>query len=145
MVEQSLGYRATSEDLANENSVKADLERAWNCTLHHLPHLYHVDFFAERDNDLVAWVEVKQRTCRSTDYDTVFLNQSKKWNHLHALSGSAPAFFVVRWADGVTRYLDISRVRLAWLSYGGENDRWGEGQHDHEAVFEVPIREMKVL
>ena len=142
---QSLNYRATADDLANENTIKTHLEKAWNCTLHHLPHLYHVDFYAERDDKLLAWVEVKQRSCASTKYPTVFMNRDKKYKHLMAHAHTANAFFVVRWADGVTRFINVFDVRQEWLAVGGELHRWGEGEHDLESVFEIPIDEMKVL
>lgn len=145
MSKQSLAYRATATDLANELQLQADIQKAWDCKLHHLPHLYHVDFYAERADDIVAWIEVKQRSCTSTQYPTVFMNTGKKYKHLMALSQTAPAIFVVRWSDGVTKYLDVSDVHPDWLSVGGENNRWGQGQHDHEPVFEVPIILMKFL
>jgi hypothetical protein len=145
MSQQSLGYRATREDLANEDALKRDLEQAWECNLHHMPHLYHVDFYAERSDNLVAWVEVKQRSCTSTQYATVFMNRGKKFKHLLALSQTAPAFFVVRWADDVTRFIDVAEVVPEWLSVGGEANRWGPGEHDFESVFEIPITEMRLL
>ena len=145
MVEQSLAYRATPEDLANENQLKHDLETAWDCTLHHLPHLYHVDFFAQREDNLVAWVEVKQRSCTSTQYETVFMNKGKKFAHLRALSVTAPALFVVRWSDGVTRFINVADVEEGWLGFGGEANRWGAGEHDFEQVFEIPIGRMEQL
>lgn len=142
---RTLNYRATEEDLANELSLKAYLEEKWTCVLHELPHLYHVDFYAERNNNLVAWVEVKQRSIPHDQYPTVFLNFDKKFKHLKGLSFSEPALFVVRWSDGVTKFIDVANVREEWLSYGGENDRWGPGQNDYEAVFEIPISEMEVV
>ena len=145
MSAQSLDYRARPKDLANEIQLQADIEKAWDCKLHHLPHLYHVDFFAERNDDLVAWIEVKQRSCSSTQYPTVFMNTGKKFRHLNALSNTAPAFFIVRWADGVTRYIDVTNVEPDWLGIGGENNRWGQGHHDFEPVFEIPIMFMKPL
>jgi hypothetical protein len=143
--EQPIDKRFTPEALANENAIKADLEKAWKCTLYHLPMYYHVDFFAERDNKLVAWVEVKQRNCSSTQYSTVFMNVDRKFRHLISHSETAPAFFVVRWADGVTKFIDVCDVKPEWLGEGGENDRWGPGEHDVEAVFLIPIDEMRVL
>jgi hypothetical protein len=140
--ERTLGYRASQSDLDNEKTLKQFLEAKWSCTLHELPHLYHVDFYAERDNKLVAWVEVKQRSTTSYKYPTVFLNKDKKYKYLRGLSFSEPALFVVRWADGVTKYIDVANVQEDWLSYGGENNRWGPGENDYEAVYEIPINEM---
>jgi len=143
--DQPIDKRFTPEALANENAIKADLEKAWTCTLHHMPMYYHVDFFAERDNKLVAWVEVKQRNCTSTQYPTVFMNVDRKFRHLTAHAETAPAFFVVRWSDGVTKFIEVSDVKPEWLGEGGENDRWGPGEHDTEAVFLIPIQEMRAL
>ena len=94
---------------------------------------------------LVAWVEVKQRSCASDQYRTVFMNVGKKFEHLVALSVVAPAFFVVRWADGVTRFIDVADVDSGWIGVGGEHDRWGAGRHDLEPVFEIPVERMRVL
>jgi Holliday junction resolvase-like predicted endonuclease len=143
--EQIPNKRNDAENIARENLLKADLEKAWDCTLHHLPQFYHVDFFAERDGELKAWVEVKQRNCTSTQYPTVFMNVDRKFKHLIAHAETAPAYFVVRWSDGVTRFIDVRDVRPEWLGEGQENNRWGEGQHDREAVFHVPIDEMRVI
>ena len=143
--EQVPDDRNTPENMAREELLKADLEKAWDCTLHHLPQFYHVDFFAERDGKLKAWVEVKHRNCASTQYPTVFMNRDRKFHHLTAHSYTARSVFVVRWSDGVTRYIDVADVREEWLGVGGEMDRWGPGQHDVEPVFEIPIDEMRVL
>ena len=94
---------------------------------------------------MVAWVEVKQRNCTSTQYPTVFMNVDRKFRHLISHSETAPAFFVVRWADGVTRFIDVCDVKPEWLGEGGENNRWGPGEHDTEAVFLIPIQEMRAL
>ena len=143
--QRTLDYRATEADLDNERTIQKLLEDKWACTLHPLPHLYHVDFYAERDNNLVAWIEVKQRNIDSTKYPTVFLNREKKFLHLKKLSFAQPAFFVVRWADQVTRFIEINKVREEWLSYGGENDRWGAGRNDYEYLYEIPINEMELV
>ena len=143
--EQVPDNRNTPENMAREDLLKADLEKAWDCILHHLPQFYHVDFFAERDGVLKAWVEVKHRNCTSTQYPTVFMNRDRKFHHLTAHSYTARSVFVVRWSDGVTRYIDVADVREEWLGVGGERDRWGPGLHDVEPVFGSPIDEMRVL
>jgi len=73
------------------------------------------------------------------------MNRDRKFHHLTAHSYTARSVFVVRWSDGVTRYIDVADVREEWLGVGGENDRWGPGQHDVEVVFEIPIERMKLL
>ena len=143
--EQVPNDRNTPDKMQREEILKADLERAWGCKLHHLPQFYHVDFFAEREGVLVAWVEVKQRNCTSTQYPTVFMNVDRKFKHLIAHAETAPAYFVVRWSDNVTRFIDVRDVRSEWLGEGQESNRWGVGEHDREAVFLIPIDEMRVV
>lgn len=141
----SLNYRATVEDLQNEQAAQDMIEQAWNCKLYHLPHLFHVDWFAERDDNLVAWIEFKRRTCASTDFETVFLNVDRKYKTLTQLSSVAPAFFVVAWSDNVMRYVNVADVDVSRVIVSGERDRWGDGLHDFEDLIEVPVSEMRLL
>lgn len=138
-------YRATAEDFANEDAAQALIEQAWNCQLHHLPALFHVDWYAERGDKLVAWVEFKQRKLPSTQMLYVILNVNKKYKHLMALSQVAPAFFVVKWADGVIKYIDIKKVDATTTHMMGEYNRWGDGRHDLEECIRVPIADMTLL
>jgi hypothetical protein len=141
----NLNYRATATDLGNEVSAQQVIEQKWNCRLHHLPHLFHVDWFAERGDNLVAWIEFKQRTCTSTQFETVFLNVDRKYKTLSALSVVAPSFFVVAWADGVMRYVNISDIDVSRVTVSGERNRWGEGRHDFENLIQIPIKDMRLL
>jgi hypothetical protein len=45
----------------------------------------------------------------------------------------------------VTRFIDVRDVDPAWLGEGGENNRYGPGMHEVEAVFLIPIDEMRLL
>jgi hypothetical protein len=62
-----------------------------------------------------------------------------------ALSQVAPAFFVVKWADGVIKYIDITKVDATTTHLMGEYNRWGEGRHDLEECIRVPIANMTPL
>ena len=138
----SLKYRATKFDLANEIQVKALMESAWNCKLHHFPHLFAVDWYAERDDKIKAFVEFKQRSFKSTERKIVHLNTAKKFWALSRFSYIAPAFFVVRFADGVVKFIDVSKVDDQKREIAGEYNRWGPGKHDLEEMICVPIADM---
>lgn len=137
-----VGRVFSQADLDHESEVQPILERAWDCTLTHLPQFFHIDWFAEREGHLIAWVEFKQRNVSSTQYETVFLNVDRKYRTMAALSMVAPAFFVVRWSDGVIRYINVADVDDARVTFSGERDRWGIGRHDFENLIEIPIAEM---
>lgn len=141
----SLKYRATAQDLENEARVAAEIEEKWNCKLTHLPHLFHVDWMAERNDKLVGFIEFKQRTYKASEKPYVHLNTAKKYRHLSMLSYTAPAFFVVRFADGVTKWVNVNDIDDSHRTVSGEYNRWGEGKHDLEEMIIIPLRDMNDL
>lgn len=141
----SLRYRATARDLANEDAVAVEIQEKWQCKLTHLPHLFHVDWMAERNDKLVAFIEFKQRTYKASDKPFVHLNTAKKYKYLSMLSYTAPAFFVVRFADGVTKYINVNHIDDSKRVIAGEYNRWGPGKHDLEEMIVIPLSQMTDL
>lgn len=141
----SLAYRATAHDLDNEARIAAEIEQAWQCKLTHLPHLFHVDWFAERKDKLVAFIEFKQRTYAASEKPYVHLNTAKKYRYLSGLSYIAPALFVVRFADGVTKWVNVADIDDSARVTAGEYNRWGPGKHDLEEMILIPLEEMNDL
>lgn len=141
----SLSYRATAADLANEAAVAAEIEQKWNCKLTHLPHLFHVDWMVERNDKLVGFIEFKQRTYKAAEKPYVHLNTAKKYRYLSALSYTAPALFVVRFADGVTKWINVSEIDDNNRTVSGEYDRWGPGKHDLEEMIVLKLEDMNDL
>ena len=141
----SLSYRASQKDLDNEAAVASEIQDKWDCKLTHLPHLFHVDWMAERKNKLVAFVEFKQRTYAASNRPYVHLNTAKKYRYLSMLSYVAPAFFVVRFADGVTKFINVKDIDDSKREISGEYNRWGPGKHDLEEMIIIPLRDMNDL
>jgi hypothetical protein len=143
-----LSYRASAENLQNELEVKEIIEQAWDCQLHHLPHLFSVDWYAERNDKLMAWIEFKQRKLTKSEGDSVWLNVAKKYKTLKALSETAPAIFVVRFDSGEIKYINLADIDSSKRVIGGEKNRiWADGsvKDDFEEMILIPISKMKTL
>ncbi len=90
-----------------------------------------------RGDELIAVVEVKQRTCKSSDHRTYIISE-KKLAALRALP--APAFLVVGWKDawGWTPIADDYRV-----AQGGRDPRPG-AVNDIEPMAHIPLEHFKL-
>ena len=67
----------SKEDLARENELADLISMRWNCKLHKLPLQYHLDFAAERDGEIVAFMEFKCRTFEMDKFPTFMISMSK--------------------------------------------------------------------
>ena len=141
--EMNLNYRATAYNLNNQSEVGEVIEDGWACKLHDLPHLFYVDWYAEREDKLIAWIEFKQYRQKSFDREHVWMNVNRKYKTLSGLSSVAPAFYFVRFDDGVLKYINVKNVGQYEIIEAGEYNRWGPGKHDLEPVYNIPIAEMK--
>lgn len=128
----------TPTDTDAEQSVAAELERAWGCELHKFGALAAVDWYATRHGRMVGLLELKNRSHASDSYETVFLNV-RKWMALtlSSVGLGAPPIFVVRFTDGIrwvpVAEIDASHHRIAGCS------RIVKASNDIEPVIEVPV------
>lgn len=137
--------RYTDEMRAYENAMQKRLETAWQCQMYRLAEYDHCDWRAERDGQTVAWVEYKKRSSSSTAFDTVYLNKTKKYDYLMSLSYSHPALFVIEWADGVVKWIDIRQVDASATVIAGDLRYGGSRGGDLEPMILLPISEMNHL
>jgi hypothetical protein len=131
------------EDTQREAEVARRLERAWGCTLHPYAGLSVIDWWAEKQERVSAFLELKCRSHESTKHSTVFLNH-RKWValSLSQLSGTM-AIFVVRFTDQI-RWVKLNDVDPSRLSIGGLI-RKHHSDNDIEPVIEVPVSTMHIL
>lgn len=129
----------SDEDENNEREVAAILERRWRCKLRKFGKLDPIDWWAERDGKVVAFVELKCRNIPSTKYATVFVTL-RKWldllrAHEWTIDG-VPALIVVRWTDRIGYYeiTDLPPGRLSVL-----RRREQRVEQDTEPAWELPI------
>jgi len=129
----------TEQDEQNERDVARFLERIWNCNIHKFGKLDPIDWWAERDGEVVAFVELKCRNIRSTKYSTVFVTL-RKWldllrAHMWTVNG-VPSLIVVRWTDCIG-YMDVTTLPPGRLSVLRRREHRAE--QDTEPAWEVPI------
>jgi len=137
---------ATEQDRRNEDRIQAVLEAAWNIKLHRYEARYEmIDWYGVRDGRVVVHVELKSRSHPAGRYPTVYLN-FRKWNALMMsyIYTAVPSLFVVRFADGEVRWIDIREVNPQPLEVGGCN-RLVKSKTDREPVIQVPVAEMHRL
>jgi hypothetical protein len=130
----------TQEDRKNEDEVIALLEKAWKCAVHRFGALSPIDFFALRNESMVAVMELKTRSHEHGRYPTVFLSV-RKWLALTLASVglNVRALFVVKFTNGVY-YIDLKDVDATKNRMAGIKEELSP--HDHlgrEPIIDVPI------
>jgi len=127
----------------SERETAALLEAAWDCKVHSFARLSALDFYIEKDLDIVAMLELKSRSHPSTQYPTVFL-ALRKWLALMlaGLGAGVSPLFVVRFTDGV-RWINAGEVDPRALRLAGHRNP--RTRQDVEPLIDVPIADMRPL
>lgn len=125
-----------------ENRVRQQLEERWRCTLHRYPYLHEVDWYAERDGRIVAYLELKCRTHRHSDYPTIYLSVNKYLTLAKLEDRGVPAFFVVQFTDSL-RYIRIGQIAQVRMTRAGRRDRGG--LNDLEPIMEIPVSDLELV
>lgn len=110
----------TDADLQHERDIADELSRVWRCDMRKLSPSYRLDFGATRGDDVLAWVEIKDRNCRSTDYSEAVLNLDK-WLAGENLSDKTglPWLLVQRYKDGIYFADNATMAVYKRIAYGG--------------------------
>lgn len=132
----------TKENLKGEHEVADKIAHLWKAKLSKLPIKYKVDYAAERNGKIVAWIEIKCRTNDMNDYQTYMLSLDK-YNASIELGKvtNLPVTLVVKWNDKIG-YADLLHCRGV-IKMGGRVDR-GDPQDLEPAVF-IPIEDFREL
>lgn len=132
----------TAENLAAEEQIAEQISVLWKASLTKLPIRYKLDYAAERNGRIVAWIEVKTRKYKKSDFDTFMLSLDK---YLAAIEigkvTNLPVTLVVRWTDKIG-YVDLMNCRGV-VKMGGRKDR-NDSQDIQPAVY-IPIDDFKGL
>jgi hypothetical protein len=131
-------------DVDNENAAAIRLEAAWAVKLHRYPRLHSVDWYAERADELVGYVEIKSRTVTADHYPTVFLSMRKYLSltmleHTTGIAGT----FVAGFSCGSLLWIRVRDVDARHVKITGRTDR-GRAE-DREPMILVPIPDMTVV
>lgn len=132
----------TAADVARETAMAARIETAFNVTLRKMPGPYPIDWYAERNGRVVAWVELKTSTAPSTEYGTALISLRKLEALLGHSARNVPGVFVVGFPDGVW-FVDARQIDpRAAVVLSRHVHRKPE---DTEPVVKVPIADMRPI
>ena len=111
----------TELDRKKELAVAQTFADRFNYDIYRLPKFYEMDFAAYQNGQLVKWVEVKIRNCKSTDYNTYMLDFGKLRSAISIQNASQRSVvLVVQWTDTMKYW--TFRVGYPILP-GGRTDR----------------------
>jgi hypothetical protein len=113
----------TTADRVRELSVVDAYSKATGWTFNKVPAHYRVDgCFTDKNGNLAAWVEVKNRTCSKGTYPTYLISLNKVREGLAlAKDTGVPFVLLVKWTDGCFE-LPIAELPLS-IRVGGRSDR----------------------
>lgn len=131
------------ETRERQERARKQMEQAWGLSLQPYPYKCPVDWWAERDGELVATVELKTRGHSSTKYPTVFLSV-QKWAFLQrfALGLGVPSLFVVEFRDAML-WQDVLSIDATRHTIGGFARP--RKVNDREPIILVDIAGMRPL
>ena len=120
---------------SNELQVANYFAHKFKAEFMKLPRFYCVDFAAFRDNEMVAWVEIKCRTNPIGKYNTFRMAYNKYTTGCDLARHSGQKFILaVKWTD-CYGYIDLSTGKYK-ISFGGRKDR--NDPNDLEPQVEIP-------
>jgi hypothetical protein len=130
------------EDVANEEYVRGMLEQAWRCSIVRMPKFSPYDFYAHRDGQLTAILEIKTRY---KVYSTVFLSLRKYVDiRRAACAAGVPCLFVVNYPNdgGIFFYRVTDDLSGVLCTIAGRSDR---GRDESEPCLLIPFSHMTPL
>ena len=102
-----------------------------------------LDFWLSRDGEVVAFGDVKSRTCPFGAYPTLRMSARKIVNmSIHAMHHDRPVLLVVPFGCGETRWLDVRDLALPmdvsiWVR------RLYRAGNDAEPAFEIELSDLR--
>jgi hypothetical protein len=135
----------TQRDRDREATVAQKWAAAFNgVTVEKLAHGHDADFLATDSRGKEALVEIKTRTCTSTNYPTYHVSADKlRRLRKTAASAGRDALLVVQWRDRIG-YISVNKF-LDNCSFK-EGGRWDRGdKYDVETMADIEIRHFKFI
>lgn len=133
----------TQSDLANEESIAAEIESAWDIKVAKMPISYSLDFMGhDISKRLSCWIEVKSRpSMKWGQYSTIMLSLRKLIDAetLIRISG-CNAYFVVRDRENDIRYASLLDVigKPELIEWGGRTVNTRDDA-DIEPIVSIPV------
>jgi hypothetical protein len=127
-----------------EKKALAWCEKSFRCKAHgYNDETSPLDFYLTRGNEVIAFGDVKSRTCKFGEYPTLRMSTRKVANMLlHATLHEKPVLLVVPFGCGETRWVDVRNLTVPmdvslWVRkvYRADNDA--------EPAFEIELSDLK--
>jgi hypothetical protein len=135
-------HRETKENLINEEEIIKFASQYWNVNYIKMPIQYKLDYaITKKTNEVIAFCEVKKRTCSIFDYKTYIISLAKlqAGRQLASLTNTK-SILIIGWND-VIGYVDFN-VEFKTI-IGGRKDR--NDWQDQEPMAEIDILKFKKL
>lgn len=105
----------------NDDTLRNYVEGTWNCRLIKLPEWHPIDYYAERNQRMVAWVETKTRNRRADEFSNQVIDVIKWWACItHENQMGLPVWIVLGYTDGVVRGIrpaaHLEKVQLDYFA-----------------------------
>ena len=126
----------------NERKFKRDIELIWHCDLEKLPIVYSFDFAFIRYNQIMGWIELKNRSFSSTRFQDSLINLSKWQKGIQLIETTGlPSVLGVRYTD-VDLYYNFKKedimsgkVKIKWGARTKKTRDW----QDIGPAVHIPI------
>lgn len=132
----------TAGDLDREARIGARISAAWHVTLCKMPGPYPIDWYAERQGRVIAWVELKTATYPSDRYGTAVISLRKLEELLGHSAWGRAGLFVVAFTDGAW-YIEAREIDKSHAEVLAR--RHNRRPEDTEPVVKVPLTDMRCL
>jgi hypothetical protein len=121
---------------ARERALGEIAEKRWKCVLQKVSIKYHVDCLAMRDDDPMAWVELRCRDNNMLKYSTLMISLAKVQGSKRLQDDTGlPVFLVVEWTDKIA-FTNLAQCDFT-LGFGGRNQM--RDWQDQEPVCHIPL------
>lgn len=130
------------QDNANEESIAKQLAVAWQCEMEKQPKFATFDYIARRDENIMAFVEVRKRSHNINAFPDVYINLKKLLEaRLIESATKTQCLFVVQFVDCLA-YCRLNKQLQLIKSTAGWKRR---NPHDVEEVALIPIDQFKKI
>jgi len=131
----------TADHLSRETEFAQKIQERFNCELKKLPISHKIDFAAVREDQVVAWLEIKIRNCCVLQYNTYMISYSKYQElKLKAFTSGNAAIIAVRW-NNEDRFYRVNESNVISLRWGGRTVQRRDFE-DVEPMVHIPVAEM---
>lgn len=136
---------ASRRDKELERIVMATLSFIWSVRMGSFGLFAPLDFWAARDDKLVAVMELKTHPYEITKYPTTQLNL-RKWGHLNAVANDLPVkknikALYLKLFMGELYYIDVAKIPVRDSIRIGGCHRFVKSVTDIEPVIDIPIED----